>query len=178
MLTELKQRDNGKNLKDPAYVLIEQAPFMRDDQGNVVTMQYSTRIYLFEPVNVMRTGASTADFNKPLFFRITIFLTNYYQNMSKRPSPLDIRMSLSPYRSKKDQCYISCIKDNTNSFCGCLNRDPVAGDNQSYASKCSSTPLPINGGQVDMSKNIEADFAILYAINTRASMLVSMNLFE
>lgn len=177
MLLELKARNKGTNLADPVYVLIEQAPYMRDDKGNVLSMQYNVRSYMFEPVNIMRTGASAEDLKRPLFVRITIFLTKYYNNMSPRLTPQDIRMTLFPYRSKKDQCYIGCIGDTSGSFCGCLNRDVVNGDNKSYASKCSSTPIPVNGGTVDMTKNVEADFAILYTLNTRASSIVSLNIF-
>lgn len=176
-LNDLKSQNKGQLLEAPAFVLIEQSPYMRDEAGNVITMQYNVRSYNLSPVNLMKRGASSGDLGKPLFFRITIFLTKYFNNFSMRPSALDLKMALLPYKSKKDQCYISCIGDVTKSYCGCLNREQDTADTSSYAAKCSATPLPVNG-QINVNQNVPADFAILYSINTKASVLLQTKVFN
>lgn len=178
MLQDMKNQNKGQNFDGPAYVWIEQAPFMRDDKGNVITMQFNVRSYNSTPINLMRTGSSVDDMKKPLFFRIIVILTSYYQNMMKRLEPYDLRMALLPYKSKKDQCFISCIGDPGDSYCGCLNRDLDPADNKSYASKCSATPISMDGSPVDTTKNVEANFAILYNLNTKSSDIVQANVFN
>jgi hypothetical protein len=169
-------RNRNIPLVDPAYVIIGQAPYMRDESGNIITMQYNVRSYGLNPVNVMRTGATVDEFKKPLLFKVFVILAAYYGNMSRRPTPIDVKTPLLPFRSKKDQCYISCIGDVTNSYCGCVNTTQRSSDPKTYSSKCSSTPLPVNG-VVDTTKNEEFDFAIMYAINPRSSVLLKAGVF-
>jgi hypothetical protein len=178
-LLEAKAKNNNQKLTDahPIYVLVEQSPFMRDDKGNVLSMQYNVSSYGFHPVNLMRSGASVADNSRPLFYRITIYYTAYTQVVGNvAATPYNFDSSLARYRSKKDQCFISCQGDTTDTYCGCINRDVDKNDNKSYASKCSSTPLPVNG-VVDTTKNVEADFVILFTLNTKAPIIISNNIF-
>lgn len=178
-LQDIVRKDNkGARLMDPAFVMIQQAPYMRDDAGNVITMQFNTRSYNLMPVNLMRTGATMDDTKRPLFFRAMIYLTKYTPNMQRRTHELDIKTSMLPYRSKKDQCFIACTGDTTGSYCGCANTDINESDSKSYAAKCSSTPISLSGEAVDMTKNEEADFAILYTINSRSSTIVRANVFS
>lgn len=178
-LQDMKNKNKGQKFDDPAYVLISQSPFMRDDKGNVIAMQFNTSEYNYQPINYTRTGASTKD-ARPLYFFIQIILTKYTNNYDKRRNnqSFDLKLFLFPLLSKSAQCYISCIGDTTNSFCGCMNRDAVAGDNQSYASKCSSIPNAAWGAKPDITKNVESDFAVLYILNTKSDELIRADVFN
>jgi hypothetical protein len=176
-LMKVKQRV-GKSLEGPTFVLVEQSPFMRDSKGNVITVQYTISDYLDEAVNVMKKGSDGAVFDQPLYIRVTLYLTQYYTNYTKRSSPMDILTPLNPYKTRKDQCFVSCPNDSSNSFCGCLNKTIDPKDPKSYVAACSSTPLPTNNKAPDTTKAVPADFMILYKINPAASVLAKNALFK
>jgi hypothetical protein len=175
-LQKVKARNNNIPLDGPAYIMIGQAPYMVDSSGNVITMQYNTRSYGLNPVNVMREGATLDEFKKPLLVKLLFLFPAYFGNMSKRPRLSNIEAAMSPFLSKKDQCYISCTGDVSNSYCGCINMTQDPSQPQSYTAKCSSTPLPVNG-VVDTTKNERADFLVMYSINPRASVLIQSGIF-
>lgn len=178
-LQDMKSKNKNQKFDDPAYVIISQAPYMRDEKGNVIAMQFTTSEYNYEPINFTKVGASANDANRPLYFFIHIILTKHYQNYEKRSgTPFDLKLSMFPYLSKSAQCFISCIGDTTDSFCGCLNRDVVLNDNKSYASKCSSVPNAAWGPKPDIKKNVEADFSVMYALNTKSDDLIRANVFN
>jgi hypothetical protein len=181
---KIKQNSSssGDRIEGDVYALIEQSPYYRDNNNNVIAIQYNISSYLSEPVNVMKTNTSANVFNQPIYIRVTLYFTRYGFNGLLRASnvpPLDVKSYLRPFRTNKEQCYIACPKDVTDSYCGCLNRttktDPQ--DNQFYASSCVSTSLSTNG-TANLNKAVNADFGILYIVNPKSSALHSYNLFN
>lgn len=176
-LQDFVSKNNGKPIKGDVYVILFQSPYMRDEAGNVLSMQYNVSSYDYSPVNIMKSGANVKDTTKPLMIGYFMFYVNYYMNMSERP-PFDIHSALSKFKVNKDQCFIGCQGDTTETYCGCVNTKAWSGDPNSYASSCSSTPLPNANGIVDATKNVVADFFVLYKINRLSTTITSAVKFE
>jgi hypothetical protein len=130
--------------------MIAQAPFMRDEKGNVITVQYNSGSYVQEPVNYMKNNAD----KQPIFFTVTLYFTMYFKNKQQRTFPYDLKSVLRRYSTRKQQCFMSCYNDSNNNYCGCINTTTP------YVSKCASTPA-----SGDIKKVEPANFRALYIIN-------------
>jgi len=161
---KLMRQQIGKRIKGPIYAMLSQAPFMRDEKGNVISVQYNIVDYNQSPVNVMKKGDDT---NVRLFISVTLYFTRYFKNRQERSNPYDLKGVLSGYISRKPQCYLSCFNDIDNKFCGCINQTSP------YVSKCVGTPA--NG---DLLKAAAANFRVLYLVNHRDPILVQADALE
>lgn len=163
-LKTIAERASTKPLQGNIYILIQQSPYMRDDAGNVIAVQYNISSYDFNP----KVGKDAS--GQPLYVRAYIILEKYTSDLRLSTSPSNVVMTLLPLKTNKDQCFLKCVNDNTSSYCGCLNLTPVSNASQSYTAACSSTPDRI--GNTDTNVNVPADFAILYRINPFAKVMV------
>lgn len=182
MITDLQNfisKNKGRPIKGDVYVLLSQAPYLRDDKGNVLSVQYNISGYDYNPVNVMKAGSNVKDVEKPVFIFYVMFFVNYTGSLeyTKQPS-LDIVKKISKNQVNKEQCYIKCQGDTTDTYCGCLNFKAWKGAPKSYDSVCSSTPLPDGNGMVDSKKNVLSDFVILYKINRLSSVIANTVKFD
>lgn len=153
-----------------ALVLVSQSPYMRDNNGNVIAVQYNISSYNFEP----KVGSNLSE--TPLFFRVYIMLPSYDRNLVRKNAPSSIMPFLSTYRTNKDQCYVKCVNDTTGSYCGCLNTKKVNNLANSYSSSCSSTPDL--SGDTNKSINIPANFAVMYKVNPLAQVVAEAGIFD
>lgn len=159
----------GGKIKKDAYVLILQSPYLRDENGNVITAQFNISQYGFSPVHGGNPNSST-----PLYFKVYIILPKYTKKLLPNQRDIILPVHLSRYRTKKDQCFIRCVGDNTGSYCGCMNVATIDQKKQeSYISTCSSTKEP--SGNANVSMNVSADFAVLYKINSNSPLIARSN---
>lgn len=156
-------------LSGDAYVLLSQSPYMRDSNGNVITTQYNISSYNFEP----KVGPNLND--TPLYVRYYVILPQYDRNYNRKQTATAISSILNSYRTNKDQCFVKCVNDNTNSYCGCLNTTKNSVS-QSYTSSCSSTPDLT--GDTNKSVNIPANFYIMYKVNPLSELVARSNIFD
>lgn len=168
-LSTIKTRLNSP-IEGDVYVLIQQSPYMRDNEGNVIAVQYNISSYKFEP----KSGKNVADV--PLFIRAYIILDSYSRSLSRLPAAVNINQHMIRFRTKKDQCFIKCVNDTTSSVCGCLNRIQNEQNPKSYTSSCSSTPN--RTGAANTSVNVPVDFAVMYKVNRLSSAIAQSNVFS
>lgn len=169
-LKSLAQRVNGKRLNSDAFVLLLQSPFLRDNVGNIIAVQFNISMMNFD----FKRGPSSTLADRPLFIRAYIILPMYNRELMLKPSSTDVMAQLAQYRTNKDQCFMKCVGE-SNSYCGCLITKKNPSDPRSYASACSSTPD--FRGDTNRSKNIPVNFGILYRINKKARYMVESNIF-
>lgn len=162
-------RVDGKRIDSQIFVLISQAPYMRDDNGNVIAVQYNISSYGFNP----KFGKNTS--SMPLYIEVYIIISDYDKWYKKKSISTNVLAALSAYRTNKDQCFVKCVNDTTSSYCGCLNTTRNR-NKQSYTASCSSTPDL--KGDTNTSINKPANFGVLYRINPTARLMAESSIFR
>lgn len=153
-----------------AYVVVSQSPYMRDSNGNVITTQYNISTYNFEP----KVGPNLSE--TQLFMRVYLILPLYDRNLKRKATSTGVPSIFNSFRTNKDQCFVKCVNDNTNSYCGCLNTTKDPKQSLSYTSSCSSTPDL--AGDTNKSKNVPANFFIMYRVNPLSTIVAASNIFD
>lgn len=176
------KRDGSNELKGPVYAFIEQAPYYRDcREGKCRNMavQYHISDYRFAPLNVMREDVSQDDFTSTPIYMRAILIFAHYEYASdgkwmKRSTPINVRMMLENYRTKKNMCYIHCPMD-TGTFCGCANTRRWRG--HPYTATCTTIKL---NPQTDADRTNARNFDIvnMYLINPGNSSIMRSNVFS
>jgi len=159
------RRKIRRRIKGSVYVLVTQAPYMRDANGKEMVVQYHIGSYLQSPVNVMKNEEQNT-FDQQLMFYYRLYFTNYSDKAFPRLTPFDVLKYLKKYESSKSQCYVSCANDSMDSYCGCMNLKLP------YKASCVATPL--TGSQ---DKAEPADFTILYEVNPNSTLFANDDLF-
>jgi hypothetical protein len=159
----------GQSIKGQVYVLLSQTTYMRDEKNNVIVAQYNVGSYLHSPVNVMNNDDGKQLYEKKLMYVFVIFFTDYKTPNIPRESPFELTKLLKPLESQKSQCFIACMNDSTNSYCGCLNY----GGEDEFQSRCAATPR-----KGDQTEAVPSDFWVLYEINKESSTLMNDRFFN
>ena len=156
--------ENGRStIQGQVYVVISQAPFYRDENDNLIALQYNANSYLNLPVNVMKPGVTTAS-TRIQFYCYMIFTA--YNNKGKPIKDEKIRKIAvlnikKNFRHNESLCFISCPL-HSDLPCGCSSQDVP------YQSNCLESERPTK-----MSAGEKYSYAILYRINSRFSDLTS-----
>lgn len=151
------------------YVLVMQAPYYKSSKGEMMAIQYNIPDYSYMPVN-LGSGTSVQDaIATPLDFEVFVIYANYKKNMTLRSTPYAIDVTLMQYRTKHDQCKITCAK-NQNLICGCKTGDTPQ---QHYKSSCVTSRLGATTME-DKNKAIPHDFPILYVINRQNDTVLNL----
>lgn len=175
-------RDGAAQLKGPVYVVIEQAPYYRDcREGRCRNMavQYHISDYRFSPLNVMREDVSLDDFTStPIYMRATLIFAHYEYDSDRkwiqRSTPVNVRMLLENYRTKKNMCYIHCPMD-TGTFCGCANTRRWRG--HPYTATCTTIKLNPKTEE-DRTNARNFDIVNMYLINPDNADIMRSNVFS
>jgi len=168
----IRIRKQFGKIKGQPYVMVSQAPYMRDEKGNIIVVQYNINSYLQTPINVMKKDEDPDGFSKKLFYIYYIFFPDHRENGEQRSYPFDIISYFKKYESRKGQCFVACTNDSTSSYCGCLSLNNRDRWQWPYYSSCASTPLDGNTKEAQ-----EANFYILYEINKKSNMFIADDLF-
>lgn len=151
----------GKPIQGQIYVLLSQAPYYRDDDGNPLSLQYTASQYGFQSTNVFRENTSSIHpnikFHGYMIFTAYNSKGNLIQNKQiRKEKVMNIKRNC---RQKQTLCFMKCPQS-LNMPCGCASQDIDDVNNIPYLSTCldSGKPTP-------MSEGYPYTYAILYRVN-------------
>ncbi len=164
-----KTKNPNEMIEGEIFVFMMQAPYYKSSDGSMMSIQFNIQDYAYMPVNLASFPSVADAVNTPLDFEVFVIYANYKKDMSLRSSPYAIDVIMMPYRTKHEQCKITCTK-NQDLICGCMSGN---APKQHYLSKCVTSRL----GAVsvdDKNKAITHDFPIIYVINRQNNSVLNI----
>lgn len=161
----------GAPIKGQIYVVISQAPFYRNDNNELVSIQYNAGEYLNNPTNLMTYKTSIS--NPIIQYHICLLFTAYNENREyiedqtiRRKVVENIKKK---FRYKESSCFLSC-PNNKNLPCGCASQNK---QDTNYDSICLETRNDAN-----MSAGEKYTYAVLYKVNSKFADFTGREIIE